>query len=61
VRRINFLVGSYFALSGLIFRYYITVSQGFATVLSDFALSGLYILKVWKERNELAIGRTTLS
>jgi hypothetical protein len=54
-------VGSYFALSGLIFRYYITVSQGFATVLSDFALSGLYILKVWKERNELAIGRTTLS
>jgi hypothetical protein len=32
------------------------VSQGFATVLTDFALSGLRIIKALKGRNKLTMG-----
>jgi hypothetical protein len=49
-------VGSDFALSGLMFSYYTSLSQGFATVLSDFALSGLNIIKALKGRNTLTMG-----
>jgi len=49
-------VGSDFALSGLMFSYYTPVSHGFATVLSDFSLSGLNIIKALKGRNKLTMG-----
>jgi hypothetical protein len=56
VSRANLFEGSDFALSGLMFCFYTQLSQGFATVLPDFALSGLNIIKALKGRNTLTMG-----